>query len=525
MEFVLDGRTWQLGADCLTTYNTRLPVITLYGLDERLAHVGHNRQVCVTDAQGLSIDPERWPDVVGYTIDAAVQLIGKSLLDAQQGSFEFYDELEGYWTGLPNLLLGRADIDVEGEDRFITSFVETLELSRRFIFTEVGATQIYGAQLEKLTPRRSLFLKLGAMLPPPVPGKPLGADYLDDLVSILDDRQRALWKDFLDPSKKKPREPALLLSFPRPAGGRSLVGVSFVARDGRVDRKGPFYPIICQRQSVPFMRERGCASLGLMGKHVVVFGCGAVGSEVADALASSGVGKLTLVDPDLFEADNVFRHVLEPHWIGCPKADSLACQLERRYPGLNATAVRTLAEEWLKVSNLTNVDGIVLALGLPTLERELSRKLRALDKAVPVVVTWLEPLDLGGHAVLLSTKGQGCLDCLYRAEDGTPSQQSRTAFLVPGQPVTRNLTGCASYFVPFGAIQSRRTALMAAELMVGALSSVNAPSYRYWVGEGSSAKEQGLNATPWWTRAKKVQAAQATASVFAPPCPNCREPH
>ncbi|MBS7690741.1 ThiF family adenylyltransferase [Pseudomonas lalucatii] len=47
-----------------------------------------------------------------------------------------------------------------------------------------------------------------------------------------------------------------------------------------------------------YMRERGGASLELLGKQVAVLGCGAVGSVVADALAAAGVGKLILVDQD-----------------------------------------------------------------------------------------------------------------------------------------------------------------------------------------------------------------------------------
>lgn len=51
----------------------------------------------------------------------------------------------------------------------------------------------------------------------------------------------------------------------------------------------------------------------LQASHVLVVGCGGVGSYVVEALARSGVGKLTLVDPDTVEACNVNRQLMAFH--------------------------------------------------------------------------------------------------------------------------------------------------------------------------------------------------------------------
>jgi voltage-gated potassium channel Kch len=283
-----------------------------------------------------------------------------------------------------------------------------------------------------------------------------------------------------------------------------------------------------RRHTTNYMRERGGASLDLLGKHVVVLGAGAVGSVVVDTLAAAGIGRLTVVDHDEYSEDNVFRHVLQPLYIDMDKPVGLKLSLERRYPGLSITPVCTTAQEWLKTADLSKCDGIVLAFGAPTIERSFSRSLKDRRFDLPVVFTWLEALDLGGHSVLMWSKGEGCLNCAYRDDEGQASLAARTAFLEPNQPVTRNLTGCGGAFVPFGALQGRRTGLMAAEHILSAVSAVavgdtgREPSYRFWVGEGKVAAEHGLRRTPWFHAARTTPSEEATRMVFGRPCAHCR---
>ncbi len=48
----------------------------------------------------------------------------------------------------------------------------------------------------------------------------------------------------------------------------------------------------------------------LLASHVLQFGVGGIGSPAAMYLASSGVGKLTLVDPDSVDASNLQRQII-----------------------------------------------------------------------------------------------------------------------------------------------------------------------------------------------------------------------
>ncbi|VVQ24677.1 hypothetical protein PS934_05752 [Pseudomonas fluorescens] len=513
---------WDLDVNCKGDALTRLPSISLRTPARLLAHVGYDGTVCVSDNQGLSLDPDRRSEIVAFTVLAAFDLLEKWNADAVANADEFYNELEGYWLGLPGSVRARATVEVDGKDRLLKAYLKTKKAPPKWYFAEREGKSLLAFDTKDLASHRALYVHLPEPIAPPVYPNKLGPEFIESVREQMTAEQLALWDQLVGPSKNGPKRLALLVSVPRAAGGFSLVGATFGAKAGKLDVTAPVTPLTVRRHTPSYMRERGGASLELLSKHVVVLGCGAVGSVVADSLAATGVGLLTLVDGDNYSEDNVFRHIIDPSFIDLPKVIGLGFELKRRYPGIQVAEVADWAQEWLKTADFSKIDGVVFAFGQPTLERSFCRAIRARAKRpLPILFTWLEPLDLGGHSVACWTEEPGCLDCLYRDDEGQNSLQARTAFLEPNQAVSKNLTGCSSVFVPYGALQSRRTGLMAAEHLLAALNS-SGPSYRYWVGEGRVAAEQGLRTTPWRDTAKSLSFEEATQRVFGRPCKHCR---
>jgi hypothetical protein len=522
-------RKWPVYVDC-DEEQLRLPTVWTKPPTTPLAHVSYSGVVCIDDGQGLSLDPGRPAEIVAHTVLKAYDLLESSASDATTGYTEFFNELEGYWLHLPGSLRSRAYFEVDGNSRMVKGFVESNLKTPKWYFVERDAKVPWEVEHNKLEGQRALYVHLDALGLPPVRPDNLTAAFIEDVQQRMSPEQLKLWDQLVGPSKNSSKRLALLVSVPRQAGGRSLVAVAFGAHRGVVDKKVPVTPLTMRRHTPNYMRERGGASLDLLGKHVAVLGAGAVGCVVVDTLAAAGVGKLTVVDNDEYSEDNVFRHLLPPLYIDLDKPVGLKLALERRYSGVDITPVCTTAQKWLKTADLSKYDGIVLAFGAPSIERSFSRALKDKRFDLPVVFTWLEALDLGGHSVLMWTKGEGCLDCAYRDDEGQPSQVSRTSFLEPNQPVTRNLTGCAGAFVPFGPIQARRTGLLAAEHILSAMTAVAAgteprePSYRFWVGEGRAAAQHGLRTTPWFQAARTTLPEGAMRQVFGRACRHCRGP-
>lgn len=93
----------------------------------------------------------------------------------------------------------------------------------------------------------------------------------------------------------------------------------------------------------------------LLAAHVVVIGAGGLGSPVAMYLAASGIGRLTVFDPDVVELSNLQRQIAHTtRRLGQRKVDSLA------------QCVTELNPECHVVTHAYAVDAVTLAAILPT---------------------------------------------------------------------------------------------------------------------------------------------------------------
>jgi len=69
----------------------------------------------------------------------------------------------------------------------------------------------------------------------------------------------------------------------------------------------------------------GAGQVALAQAHVVLVGCGGIGSPALQYLAAAGVGRLTLIDDDVVEASNLQRQtIFGERDLGRGKADAAA---------------------------------------------------------------------------------------------------------------------------------------------------------------------------------------------------------
>jgi len=84
------------------------------------------------------------------------------------------------------------------------------------------------------------------------------------------------------------------------------------------------------------MRNMGRAERGILkDTSISIIGCGALGSETADALTKAGVGRILLVDKEDMRAHNAVRHNLGINKTSIPKALGMAEQLILHNPFVN----------------------------------------------------------------------------------------------------------------------------------------------------------------------------------------------
>jgi len=88
-----------------------------------------------------------------------------------------------------------------------------------------------------------------------------------------------------------------------------------------------------------FARSKGILSETLRNRHVLINGAGSVGSYIAEQLVRSGVGSVTLLDPDTVEYSNLSRTNYVSSDVGSLKIDALSRRLLSISPTLNTFGV------------------------------------------------------------------------------------------------------------------------------------------------------------------------------------------
>lgn len=97
-------------------------------------------------------------------------------------------------------------------------------------------------------------------------------------------------------------------------------------------------------RNVPALSEAECNIL--LGKRVLVVGCGGLGGHLIDMLARIGVGMLRVVDGDVFEPSNLNRQLLsEVPLLGVSKAKAAAAKVSRINPEISVEAVDSFLTE------------------------------------------------------------------------------------------------------------------------------------------------------------------------------------
>ena len=460
----------------------RPKVYLLAGAAEQLPHVDASGVICPLENEGTVHDPGRPHQVVLETLAHARNVLEDGLLGRNRD--DFLAEAEAYWVGEDSIV---SVVAANDDAREVVAF-----LGDRSSLVAVADNE---SSLHSRLPgiggrtRRAFYLPLDRKLT--LPGDPRRyACWPSPVLKELTPEANALLQQM-----RVHRSQSLVLVFgvPRPSGGRSLLGVVLEAfsHDDR---------LLCSRPSSVrrihldrFDNDRLLERTSPPHRRLAVIGCGAIGGHVAHALAWSGASELVLVDRDGYHGGNTYRHVLgREGWLERSKVSSLTKQLTRVLPNLSVTPLELTADAAFAKHEelLRGCDAIVVAIGNPSAPLCMNDDLAERRFGVPLVYTWLEPYGVGGHALLVRYGSPGCLRCLFHNE---PSFRNAADFSSPGQNFSKSELGCYGSFTPYGDLDARETATMAARLVQLVLDDgIAAPQLRSWRGNARRFREAGF---------------------------------
>jgi hypothetical protein len=492
-------------------------------------HIDGDGYVCYADAEGLLLNIK---EPVGILIEATTRAIKSSHAGASgDNRWDFMDEFRSYWSRLPLKKSIRAFLCVDEVLRRVRAY----KSRNGYMWVADGDSSVLAYfngnrnTLTSLTQRTALYIPLrkDAFVLPPRPGHPWRAEEVRVVIRAALSTENLRRLEHL--GRKWKSEELVILGVPRPSGGTTLVGLLLHGVSGGHplivgEVQDVPEPIDIQRLDPAYLVPRGGGQLDLSHYHVLLVGCGSVGGHIALALPQLGIMNLTLVDPDILQPENTFRHVLGRSALGEPKVTALKVELERKYPYMAVTTDQKHIEDAIVDSlHVSAFDLVIVAIGNSTVELYLSRLLHEKVTGPMAVFTWLEPYGIGGHALLTRPGMPGCFQCVHSppSDPGTPLH-NRAAFAAYGQSFGKDDLGCASVYTPYGGIDAQKTAESAVRLGLDGLTGRESSTpLLSWKGPDDAFKAAGFRVSPRYLLTAD-QLYERRYSYIDLQCPVCR---
>lgn len=168
----------------------------------------------------------------------------------------------------------------------------------------------------------------------------------------------------------------------------------------------------------------------LLESHILLIGLGGLGSPLAMYLATCGVGRLTLADPDRVELANLQRQVLYgTSSVGRAKTEEARRVVEELNPEIRVDTVTEYLKGDLLREQVQAADLVVDATD--NFETRLAINRACVESSIPLVSGAVIRME-GQVAVFRNReKGDACYQCLFGAEPVPEEGCSETGVLGP----------------------------------------------------------------------------------------------
>lgn len=175
--------------------------------------------------------------------------------------------------------------------------------------------------------------------------------------------------------------------------------------------------------------------------RVVLVGLGSLGGTIALSLARAGIGRFTLIDPDILRPENLSRHVGTTRDLGRPKVEVIAEQIR----AINPNTRITCHPKWLAWDLSAFGAGAELERQLADEQRTLlvstcaephvDRQVNALAARRKLPALFASALGAAEHGrVFRVVPGESaCYECIVTAQDERPDDFPRFALQHPAE--------------------------------------------------------------------------------------------
>lgn len=221
-------------------------------------------------------------------------------------------------------------------------------------------------------------------------------------------------------------------------------------------------------------------------QHVVLVGVGSVGSMLAESLVLSGVGKLTLIDPEILEAANIGRHVLGAESIGQFKATALRGRLLKDFPHATIVSInKTVQAKENSIDFALAEANLVISTTAEAGSEWFLMNAQKNSVVKSIMLAWAEPHALAGHSAHSGEHNCGLWSLFHNGE----CVRNATSWT---ETTVINLPGCGASHMPGAGNRIRLIAALIAEhAMDVLLGERGICEHRTWVAAADLIKALG----------------------------------
>ncbi len=469
----------------------------------RIPHVEYDGYICYTYNDTVVLDIDNLPGIIAGCFELAM----KTLKDGihRKDNNEFYNEYEAYWRGLKDVGVMFANI-VLREDVEVIKYSKVKDKEKEFLFAVSDTADRINSYQRLINAKESPPQFFNGLYIPIKKGSEILIPQFHQELTIADVRELIL-KNVTSANEKKIRtalsksklEDLIVIDFPLPNGNHCLVGIRF---KGINHAMHPLFsscmssviPLNIKRVDPEFMLIRGGSGTSFIDKKVLVIGGGSVGSAISEELIKAAVINVDVVDKEILEVDNCYRHNCGFRYVNKKKAEAIKGKLTSYYPHANVNAFNMSIEDAIskKKINFGIYDAVVVATGNATINQFLMKFFRKEIPNKPVLFSWLDPYGIGGHCLITNITEKGCYQCLYANE----SLHNAASFAAANQSKSfvKSISGCSSAYVPYGALDANQTAILTIRKVLGVLADKETKNSIYsWKGNSELFLQEGYN--------------------------------
>lgn len=231
--------------------------------------------------------------------------------------------------------------------------------------------------------------------------------------------------------------------------------------------------------------NRGGIENYFFNKELAIIGCGSIGSNLAEAFASVGVSKYKLFDNQILTEENIGRHYCGFNQVRKSKTVALKQELINHNPNI---AVKTFSDNIHSYLNksidvFNNCDYIFITIGRAPIEYRFVRLFNNHKINIPIIMLWVEPYALCGHALILN-KPQDIYSEFFDS-----NLEFTDCVILNASELYKREAGCQSTYVPYSGLDIKIFVNSFVQRLVSKRFDVNKNYHYIWFGNISKCEE------------------------------------